>query len=87
MKTTNNLFSIKNKKILELAKKNRVPFFLYDKNQIKERAMSLKTFGDKNNTLVRYAIKANPHKTVIDMFNRKNSSGLCPGPFCAKIYK
>lgn len=49
------------------------PLYVYDSSYLEKRAKSLLNLCQKNNYLLRYAVKANPHPEIIKLFNH---SGL-----------
>ena len=59
--------------VLNIARKNKTPFYLYSEKQIKENYLNfVKTFKDIN-PLICFAAKANTNITILKMLGRLGS--------------
>lgn len=53
-----------------LAQKHGTPLYVYDLNYLRQRAKELARICQSADCLPRYAIKANPHPRIIELFNK-----------------
>ena len=61
MKQTSRLYSI--------AQQNDTPVYVYDKTYLTDRAKGLLKICRESGTILRYAVKANPHPKIIKLFD------------------
>lgn len=62
-------FPVTNSSLLELADKHGSPLFVYSSQILRERAKLLKTMNFAGGWIPRYAVKANNHPEIINIFN------------------
>lgn len=58
-----------NTEIQALAASHGTPLYIYERDWLERRAESLLACANKNDVLVRYALKANPHPGIISLFD------------------
>jgi diaminopimelate decarboxylase len=58
---------IENSSIINITKKNKTPFYVYSKNQIKENYLKLAKSFKNTNPLICFATKANTNLSIIKM--------------------
>ena len=56
---------VENSSVLNLAKKNKTPFYVYSENQIKENYLKLAKSFKSTNPLICFATKANANLSII----------------------
>lgn len=59
-----------NNQILELSNKFQTPFYLYSENELQKAVDSFLAFPSAFGHSVRYAMKANPNKNILSLFNK-----------------
>ena len=64
-----NPFFVSDKQVKEIAKNNQTPVYVYSKEVLTKYAKEAKLFKTAYGTAVRYAVKANPNKEVVQLFD------------------
>ncbi len=70
----NNFSNMCHEQILEAANNNKTPFYLYDEALIQERCTMVKSMPNAFGLKVRYAMKANSTKAILNVIH---GQGLC----------
>ncbi len=65
-----NPFFISDNQVKEIAKNNQTPVYIYSKAVLTKYAKEAKLFKTPYGTAVRYAVKANPNKYVVQLFDK-----------------
>lgn len=65
-----NPFFVSNNQVKEIAKNNQTPVYVYSKAVLTKYAKEVKLFKTPYGTAVRYAVKANPNKNVVQLFDK-----------------
>ncbi|MDC1096328.1 diaminopimelate decarboxylase [Pelagibacteraceae bacterium] len=70
LKYFNQKLFFENASILNIAKKNKTPFYLYSENQLKENYLRIKESFKSVNPLICFAAKANSNLTILKIFGK-----------------
>ncbi len=71
MALLNNFSNITSEDIILATKENKTPFYLYDEAMIKERCADVKSMPNAFGLNVRYAMKANSTKYILNLINKQ----------------